>query len=201
MKTKKAFTLVEMLVVIGIIALLMSVIMVSYSTMTKRAKAARAQELVDNTFTALNKLLSDKGGTWPKLVIQEGGSGNGRLRESMTKLLLNNGLMSIEAGGGQLRGTDRFGLVDPWAAQAIKGGATSSSFRVPSGGTIDDHILYFAVDVDGDGITEVRLPGGSLRVRANVCVWSVGPNGVLDDYKLRGRSDDMYSWSVNQVVD
>ena len=198
---KKAFTLVEMLVVIGIIAVLTAAAAASYSHMTKQAKLSRGQELVDNVYTALNTLLNNKG-MWPKVVSAEGAGGNGRMRETMTKILLNNGLMSIVSDGkGTLLGTDRYGIVDPWAEAVLKDRGAGLSRKVTTGGTVEDHILYFAVDGDGDGITDVKLPGGSLRVRANVCVWSTGPNGVLDDYRQRGRSDDIYSWSANQIVE
>nr|MCR5838000.1 type II secretion system GspH family protein [Kiritimatiellia bacterium] len=49
---RRGFTLIEMLVVIGIIAMLMGVLLASVSTFLKTAEKARCQELVANTATA-----------------------------------------------------------------------------------------------------------------------------------------------------
>ena len=66
MKTSKpgfrnAFTLVEMLVVIGIIAILTGASIGAFSKMTKTAERAKCQELVSNTATALTALYQQTG--------------------------------------------------------------------------------------------------------------------------------------------
>ena len=53
---KKGFTLVEMLVVMGILAVLIGIGISSFTSTTKRAQKARAQELVLNTAAALEAI-------------------------------------------------------------------------------------------------------------------------------------------------
>ncbi len=81
---------------------------------------------------------------------------------------------------------------------------------VPSGGTVQDHRLYFAVDKDDDGLVskEEGAPGNSVRAKA--IVWCAGADGGLSDCstdakKLEssgGRTvsnmDNVYSWTRAQ---
>ena len=60
---RRGFTLIEMLVVIGIIATLMGVMLASVSKFLKSAEKARCQELVANTSTALVAAFSSP--VWP----------------------------------------------------------------------------------------------------------------------------------------
>ena len=69
--------------------------------------------------------------------------------------------------------------------------------KVDTGGTVQDHILWFAVDDDGDGITEVSIPGSSaIKVRAPACVWGAGADGRLGKYGQRDKAsaDDVYRY-------
>jgi hypothetical protein len=95
-------------------------------------------------------------------------------------------------------GLGRFGVVTPWAENVIKeaGSSASLSTPVPSGGTVRDHRLHYALDADGDGITETQSFG---NIRASAVVWSSGPDGKVE-YQFRGRNDDVYSWRAAQVV-
>jgi hypothetical protein len=74
------------------------------------------------------------------------------------------------------------------------------STSVPSGRTVQEHILYYAIDDDGDGFTEVRMKdsGMQLKVRATAVVYAAGPNGI-EEYSTLGRNDDVYSWRPSQV--
>ena len=82
--------------------------------------------------------------------------------------------------------------------------STRTFSKVPSGGTIRDHQLHFAIDDDGDGIVVANLGSGMRKIRATAVVWSWGMNGKEDDYKAstagRGNADDIYSWNVAQEV-
>ena len=62
-----------------------------------------------------------------------------------------------------------------------------------------DHRLHYALDADGDGITEAVVGGESLRVRANVAVWCCGADGRIEPYTDGLKSDDVYSWTRDQV--
>lgn len=201
---KRAFTMVEMLVVIGIIAVLMGATMVAYSRVTKKAQMTRGRELVLNTATALN-VLFDRQQTWPKRLLTAA-EGEGILTAEAAAPIAAHGLMSLsyDSGAKKLSGLDRFGIVTPWATEVLKRlpSGSGDSARVPSGGTIHDHRLHFALDDDGDGITEAKVGARTVRVRANAVVWCWGMNGKEDDYEKsqaeRDGADDIYSWSSQQ---
>ena len=151
---KKAFTLIEMLVVIGIIMVLAGASLAAFQGVTKSAERARAQELVSNAATALT-MLFDTDGAWPA-VIRNTGAVDGRLDERAALPLAKRGFLSATMNDNQtaLSGLDKFGLVTPWATTAIKrkGSSPTLSTKVNGSSTIQDHILHFAVDLDGDGI-------------------------------------------------
>lgn len=210
---RKGFSLIEMLVVIGIIAVLMGTAVGGYSFATKRAQAARGRELVSNTATALN-LLFQRDGMWPSALRTEADSGAGRLTARAAACLAVKNLMSltytkVEKDGESyytLSGLDRCGIVTPWAAATLKqaGNGGSESTTVQMGGTVKDHQLYYALDKTGEGIVEANVGGETLRIRANAVVWSIGPSGGDENHRPRPyskgrRSDDIYSWTASQV--
>ncbi len=200
---KRGFTLIEMLVVIGIIALLTGGMLGAYSKMTASAEKARCRELVQNTATALTALFQEKG-AWPK-ILAEAGKTDGVLDERVGYALARGGYMSLSSDANKkaLTGYDRFGLVTPWATTVIKARGTGASLatKIPgSQGTIEDHRLHFALDLDGDGIIEGALVGGeSVDLRATAAVWCCGKDGKLEAYSLGLRKDDVYSWSHGQT--
>ena len=165
---RKGFTLIEMLVVIGIIATLMGVMVASVSKFMKSAERARCQELVANTATALTALYQ-KEGAWPKT---------------------------------QLSGYDRFGVVSPWALAVIKrrGTSASESTPVPSGGTIKDHVVRYAIDLNGDGVIPgVQVGGETIDIRATAAVWCCGKDGKCEGYAKGLKKDDVFSWTIGQT--
>lgn len=207
MKMKKGFTLIEMLVVIGIVATLIGASIGGYSAFIRKAQSARGLELVHNVQTALVAALQ-KEDAWPREVLSEGQGGNGEMTALVGGALARRGLISMtykqvrnETTGDTefvLTGLDQFGIVSPWAQDVIKkklaGGSVSEATRVPSGGTIQDHRLRFAIDDDYDGKVNVSGDGISRVVRASACVWCCGYDGKF------GTRDDIYSWTVGQEV-
>ena len=199
---KRGFTLVEMLVVIGIIATLMGVMLASVSKFIKSADKARCQELVANTATALTALYQ-KEGAWPRALIR-GHNGNHLLDETAALPLAKGKYMTLtqNSSGTQLSGYDRFGVISPWAFTVLKnhGTSTSLSTKVPSGGTIQDHILRYALDLDGDGVIEgVPVGGETIDIRATAVVWCCGKDGKFETYETGLRKDDVYSWTFGQT--
>ncbi len=211
----RGFTLIEMLVVIGIIAILIGALMVGFGRVTKSAQRARAQETVQNVATAL-ALLEQNLGSWPKVLLQQMNDGSGKgmnvaAAQVMAKYDAKFRLMGLtytKTGSGSaatdytLKGIDRCGIVDPWAAAVLKRNENANeASAVPSGGTVRDHMIFFAVDEDGDGIVEAQVNGTPVRIRASAVAWCAGADGKLADYAKVGRSDDIYSWRKDQEAD
>ena len=203
---KQGFTLIEMLVVLGIIGVLIGSMVAGFSRMTKSAQRAKAQETVSNAATALSSILATEG-AWPKAMLQ-----NTRMNEAVAKALARRGLMGVAYDPNKKKdddtqdytpvGTDRFGIVDPWAVAVLKRKPKAGTGEgVPSGGTIADHVLYFAVDKNGDGFVD-RGENAPFKIRATAVVWSCGADGVLGNL-TSGRSketaDNIYSWKSDQV--
>ena len=198
---KPAFSLIEMLVVIGIIAILITASIASYNGIVARAQKSRAEELVHQVATALEQVLQ-KEDAWPRPILAEGAGGNGKMTASVGGALAKRGALSLtyreyEENGTkrvELSGVDKFGVVDPWAYDVIKrrfkSGSVTPGTQVPSGGTIDDHILRFSVDDDYDGRVKVAGEGVSgVTVRGSVAVWGCGRDGKF------GTKDDVKSWA------
>ena len=220
-RLKKGFTMLEMLVVVGIIAILAGASMLGYSKIVKSAKKAKTQELVSNAATALTHILSANDGVWPDELLKGLKNGNGRLDADKARNFLSRrynllGLAYNQKDVGpagtddflknktwddlKLIGKDRCGVVDADAEAVLKRSKQATTgAKVPSGGTVEDHILYFAIDEDGNGFTEAQVEGGgTLKIRATAAVWAAGPDGKVD-YGSYGRNDDVYSWRRNQV--
>ena len=207
----KGFTLIEMLVVIGIIVLLVGSGMAGYSAATKRAQRARGEELVQNLQTALVMALQQED-AWPPAILKAGSGGDGRATvEPMVWLgkhrmfafgtILNPDERDPSKVRLEVNGVEELGLLSPWgeaeAKKRLRGGSLGESTRVPSGGTMADHRLRFAIDEDYDGFTEVKASvggGASAKVRANACVWCCGYDGKF------GTKDDIFSWTRGQEV-
>ena len=204
---KKAFTLVEMLVVVGIIATLAGASLVGYQGVVRKAQRAKGQELVSEVATALTAVLQ-KEGSWPRTILSEGASGNGEMTPRVGAALARRGAMSLTYKQTtddqgitryELSGLDQCGIVSPWAHDTIKRlaarGSVSLSAKVPSGGTIQDHRLRFAIDDDMDGIVRASPEGyGTVNVRASAVVWCAGMDGKF------GTKDDIRSWAKGQEV-
>jgi prepilin-type N-terminal cleavage/methylation domain-containing protein len=199
---RKGLTLIEILVAVSIIAILIGVTVGGYSVMTRNAEKARCQELVKNTEVALTEYFN-RNGSWPKVIVTES-QGEGVLTAKAAYPISKaaGGSMSLTVNNGRLSGVDRLGVVDHWAMEVIrrKGSSATESDPVGSGGTIKDHTLRFAVDVDGDGIIkEVDVGGEVISIRATAAVWSCGRDGKFEPYSKHSSSDDLYSWDVGQT--
>lgn len=208
MKTtvRAGFTLIEMLVVMGIIAVLAAALMAAYGAYVTRAQNLRCVDYVHQVSAGLT-MISQKNHSWPLSLLQNRGSNDGRLTPEAGTCLPRNKVMeltctTIRNDDGTIRyaltGHDRFGVVTPWAMDVIKKGSSSTTMRskVPSGGTIEDHQLHFAIDDDFDGITTVAHGHKGMRaeVRAAACVWCCGHDGKM------GTKDDIRSWTAAQEI-
>ena len=204
-KSACGFTLVEMLVVIGIIAVLTAAAMTSFRGAVAKAQNAKCQELVHNAATALAKTLQEDG-CWPNRILSAG-RGSGEMTAEVGGELARRKALSLnyraekneETGETvyKLVGVDQCGVVSPWAAEVVKKkaarGSVSLDESVPTGGKIRDHVLRFSVDDDEDGLVNVNYEGGkSVTVRASAAVWCCGRDGRF------GTRDDIKSWAKGQ---
>lgn len=190
---KRGFTLLEMVVVAGILGILMAVLISGFGSAPKKAQRAKCQELVSNTATALAAYYNEKQ-AWPKAVIDASGKESEGVSKKVVEVLKGFG-MSADTFGAE-----KYGLVSPWAQQVLKNNRSAGeSSVVPGGGTVRDHRLRFAVDLDGDGIIETSVGGETLKIRATAAVWCSGADGKIETYATGMKKDDVYSWSYGQT--
>ena len=203
----RAFTLIEMLVVIGIISVLMGASVAGFMKMAKAAERAKTQELVTNVATALTAMYQQEG-SWPRRLAENGETGG--LLDSRAAYAFVSGTtkyLSLSQSGGQLAGHDRFGIITPEAMKVVKklGGDAKPESNVGSV-KVKDHILHYAVDIDGDGkIVGASVGGENVNVRATAIVWCIGKSGGNKGepwpYREGLRRDDVYSWTRGQTRD
>ncbi len=194
-----------MLVVIGIIAILVGAGLTGYNAAISKAQTAKAVELVHEVATALTQVYQ-KDDAWPRTIIVEGKKGDGQLTPEVGGVLAKRGALTLsyerqERDGAMhyvLTGRNKFGVLTPWADEfvkkQIKRGNLSLTSKVPTGGTLEDHRLRFAIDDDGDGKVSLSGDGVTGTFRATVCVWCCGKDGVF------GTKDDVKSWAEGQEV-
>lgn len=201
---KSGFTLVEMLIVIGIIATLMGVMVAALAKFVGSADKARCRELVSNTATALTALYQ-RNGAWPRALIANHNSEQGLDQKAALPLAKGNFMtLTQNSSGTALGGYDKFGILTPWATAVIKkkGDSVSTSTKVPTGGTIQTHVLRYAIDLDGDGVIPgVNIGGETRSIRATAVVWSGGKDGVIEAYSAGLKKDDVYSWTPGQAME
>jgi len=193
-----------MLIVIGIISILIGASLASFGKMMKSSEKAKVQELVSEAATALTAIY-EKEGIWPKRIRTEGAT-DGRLDKDAALIIANRGYMSLSVANGKLAGKDRFGIITPWAAKVVdrKGTSASEGDAVGGGATVADHVLHYAVDLDGDGIIEGATVGGEqVNIRATAAVWCIGKSGGNKGqpwaYSTGQKKDDVYSWTKGQT--
>ena len=227
MNTRRTgFTLIEMMIVVGIIGILVAALAVGFTRWVKSAQRSNAQAAVSDARTALEALYIRKDNTWPPAIINarthEGGYHV--MDENVAKELFRNNLGNVDCkktseqqeglDAYTLRGADRCGIADPWAREVLRNMKNNGdrNTSVPSGGKVEDHLIYFAVDQDGDGIVDKSEGAPVKGVRARVITWCAGADGGLGDCstdkrgktKVNGRSvtngDNVYSWQRAQEV-
>lgn len=205
-KFKQGFTLLEMLIVVGIIAVLMGMTVGSIGSFTKKAKRAKDQEIVSNAASALNIILQ-KNDAWPVRIANAtdvDDQGSLILSENVCPVFVKYGLLGLAAkkstmgtGNGyemDPTGPDRFGLLDSDGAAIMK-----KMGRNAQKANIQAHYIRFAVDTDLDGVTEANVGGEMIKVRATAICWAAGPDGKVAPGKST-KCDDVRSWQRAQVI-
>lgn len=188
---KKGFTLVEMLVVIGIIAVLMSASMVGYSKFIKTAEDAKTSELISNVTTALSALYQQEG-LWPKRLVVGSKKPEPFLDADAALPLAKKGYMTLDYNDQGLKGYDRFGVLTPDGMTIMKKRGKSVTATEMEGYTV-----RYAIDLDGDGITIVNDSScgfSGVKVRATACAWCSAKS------KGKKGAQILKSWTSGQEV-
>lgn len=193
---RSGFTLIEMLVVMGIIAALVAASLGGYSAMTQAAERTKCRELVKQVQTALETLYQ-KEGNWPKRLATEGKT-DGKLDAKTAYALRKYFSLNADEENGELVGLDKFGILSPWAANVLKRSGNNVSEETRK--MIENHVLHFAIDLDGDGIIAGASVGGeAVDVRATAIVWCAGKDGKMEPYSKGLKRDDIHSWTPGQA--
>lgn len=199
---KKGFTLVEMLVVMGLIAILLGMMVGGFTVVQNIAWQTRSQELVSNVATALT-LYIQREGTWPTEILTSGGVVNNQV----CKVLQQSRLLDVTTvksdGSINQNSPERFGLLSPWGQRLLRKSPrmTASLGSLPPDALIRKHMLQFRVDLDYDGKIDSSdsqlgtIPGRGTPIRASAIVWSCGPNGKDDgDTGAKKPRENRQSW-------
>ncbi len=189
MKKEAGFTLVEMLVVMGIIAMLAVAFMSSFSYVQRLAWKHQSQTIVSNAATALTLYLQKERG-WGEL------ENKTEFDSDVCLILKNAGVFdSTVKSASDTKASasiDRYGLLDAWGQRKLKSNPDLSE------SIAKQHRIQFRLDLNLDGKVDSseNSPNG-LQIRAAALVWSRGLDGK-DDSSSTGRypKDDVLSFPI-----
>ncbi len=189
----RGFTLVELLVVVGILALLMAILLPAVNKLMGKAEVSRAKADVQRVANAWQSYYAEYQrwpvkngllfGTWGwGQSGAEGSTGMPTVVQVMTNIMYP--ATSVQEAGNR----NMHPIVTNFNPKGIVFMAYDSD-AVDAGGNLVDpwgNPYFFLFDVNGDGRIQ---RGGSVvtAVYASVIVWSLGPDAVMS-------GDDINSW-------
>ena len=190
---RKGFTLVEMLVVIGLIGILAGVLVSSMSHLKVAAKQSHAQSLVSEVATALTLYLQ-RNRSWSVEMmsatdLEQAICAQLQLKRYGGPFLDVTAVNDDDTMTMNKNSLDRYGLLDPWGRAMLK---TNPNLNESA---VRDHRIQIRLDKNLDGYVDASegTPGGA-RIRASAIAWSRGPDGK------DGTRDDRFSWSQGQAL-
>jgi len=157
--TRQAFTLVELLTVIAIIAVLMGLLFPTVGAVRDSARRAQAQNDVTQIATAIRAFYTEYG-RYPDVVANEDNAGLIQIltgqdaTKNRRKIVFFEGTVAKEAGRYGIQNNGAGAFLDPWGGM-------------------------YKVEMDTDYNNEVSVTGipgytGPTTIRTGVAVWSEG---------------------------
>ena len=187
------FTLVELLVVIGILALLMAILLPAVNKLMQKADVSRAKTDVQRLANAWQSYYSEYK-RWPVqggLLFGSVGWGQNGAEGSTgmpTVVQVMTNIMYPAASAQEQGNRNMHPIVTNWNPKGIVFMAYDSDAVNTNGHMVDpwDRPYFFLFDLNNDGKV-VRGGPAATTVYASVIAWSLGPDGVFSQ-------DDINSW-------
>ncbi len=188
------FTLVEMLVVIGMIGILAATLIASFQHVKTTARQTQAQTQVSEVATSFNIYLQQER-EWPAVFLEAT-----EMTADVCKAFEKKHLLDLNMSS--TNGLDRFGMLDPWGRSSLRKNPKISSADavLEDGRKLSDHRIQYRLDLNYDGYVDGSegSPKGA-KIRASVLVWSRGPDGRdAESQPTRFPGDDRLSWNYGQ---
>jgi prepilin-type N-terminal cleavage/methylation domain-containing protein len=154
-KSKKGFTLIELMVVIVIIGILVAIALPNFISAQDRAKVSSVKANMHTVQTAAETYAVDWGGVYPSLL--GNGSGDGLVAEGTTKNYWKDFKNPFDGttGAGKSYVAANFNTTTHY-----DGGSTNCAQTVISGGITSGMVAYEAVTI-GTSVTKYYIYGGA----------------------------------------
>jgi prepilin-type N-terminal cleavage/methylation domain-containing protein len=181
MKSSRAFTLIELLIVIAILGILMALLFPAVSGAIDAARKAQAKNDVVQIATAITAYETEYG----RLPLPESTSVNTALLAVLTGADTNNNprqivFLEVQPAKRGKSGTNGSGFVDPWAL--LSGGNPSATYQVRMDAGSDPTPYNNKIDVAIGKAPGPTAPAG--QVMKKVVVWNEPP-GTSTEQKKR----------------
>jgi prepilin-type N-terminal cleavage/methylation domain-containing protein len=202
-RSNKGFTLVEMLVVMGLIGLLVAMMTGAFQYVQSTARQTQAQELVSNVATALTIYLQREG-SWPQEILNSGGVMNNQVCKVLQQARLLDVTTVKSDGNINQNSPERFGLLSPWGQRILRSSPkmTAALGGLPADPLLKRHMVQFRVDINLDGKIDSSndsllgsIPGQGSVIRTSAIAWTCGPKGK-DDGSIGAKNEleNRQSW-------
>lgn len=188
--TMRAFTLIEMLVVVAIIGILLSVSFAAFSGATGTARKGATKTMIEQIKTALENYSNDFGDYPPSSPRRSKDKGINDGIESLVRCL-----MTTEKNGPYLQFSDKklydsdsdsvYEVIDDWGRPFIylhnKDYAKGQKVSI-----LDENLVATSVDAKGSKSDKTS----QYQSLSSFQIWSCGPDGKNNG----GKDDDINSW-------